>query len=57
MTNLLNMWNSVLTAGIGGLAFLGTWTYLVLRWLETMDLEMGGGLSFGTQTITIPWLW
>lgn len=57
MTSFLNMWNTVVTAGVGGLAFLGTWTYLVLRWLETMDLGIGGGLPFGTQTITVPWLW
>ena len=57
MTSFLNSWNTVVSAGLGGLAFLGTWTYLVLRWLETMDLGIGGGLSFGTQTITIPWLW
>jgi hypothetical protein len=57
MTTLLNSLNSVVTAGIGGVAFLGTWIYLMLHWLDSLGLGIGGGFSLGSQSITIPWLW
>jgi hypothetical protein len=57
MTTLVNSLNSVVTAGIGGVAFLGTWIYLMLHWLDSLGLGIGGGFSLGSQSITIPWLW
>ena len=50
MTNLLNNLNTILTAGVGGITFLGAWTYAVLRWLASIgpwdvDWVGPGGLA------------
>jgi len=51
MTNLLNGLNTVLTAGIGGIAFLGAWAYMVVRWLGNNDFILGEGNLLGW----LPW--
>jgi hypothetical protein len=50
MTNLLNGLNTVLTSGIGGIAFLSVWTYAVLRWIGSMGLWDGDWNGFGGIT-------
>ena len=47
MPTLLNSLNSVLTAGIGGIAFLGAWGYMMLRWLGGNDFFIGNGNFLG----------
>jgi hypothetical protein len=52
MAQLLALFNQILTGGIGGVAFLGAWAYMVIRWLGGTGL---GG--FHTIKLPIPWLW
>ena len=54
MAQLFNQLTQILTGGIGGVTFLGTWTYLVWRWLQNSDFA---GFGLNTIKIPIPWLW
>lgn len=52
LQQLANLIGNILAGGIGGITFVGTWLYLVTRWLQGGDF---GG--FQTIKIPIPWLW
>ncbi len=51
MDNLFNQLSTILSAGIGGLAFFGAWVYLIWGWLGSQDFVSGQGNLLGW----LPW--
>ena len=51
MAQLLNLAGQVLAGGIGGVVFLGTWTYMVMQFLTSGDFA---GLPFGVNWLRLP---
>ena len=47
MTDLFNQLNSILAAGVGGIAFFGAWAYMMLTWLGSNSFFLGDAGLFG----------